>query len=999
MNLSTFVTRHLVALSGWGVLLLSTGVYLLSLEPTASFWDCGEFIACAYKLQVPHPPGAPFFLLLGRMFSLLALGDVTRVAFWVNVLSAMASGLTVFFLYESIVLLARKLLATQPEGRAKDLLLIGSGVVGSLAFAFTDSFWFSAVEAEVYALSSCFTAFVFWAMLRWETKADQPGADRWLLLIAYAIGLSLGVHLLNLLAIPALAFVYYFKKFTPTRMGVLLTLGAACLILVAVLSGIMTGLPSLAAQVELFFVNSLRLPFYSGVLVVALVVLVGLVWGLVWAQRHRKIWVHTTLLAVVFILIGYGSYGITLIRAHYHPPINMSAPDDLLPFISYLKREQYGERPLLKGPDFNAPLLRQERGAPVYAKRKERYEIQDYRTELVWDPSHMRWFPRLASTESRHASAYRQFFGIPTGQDLSQRRFRTGDNLQFFFRYQLGHMYGRYFLWNFAGRAGGEQHAASLWPWEWGLDLPETLAHDRARNQYFALPLLLGLLGLWFHFRRRAHDAWVVTLLFFFTGVAVIVYLNQPPVEPRERDYAFAGSFYAFAIWIGLGVIALAQLIQRWLPRATLRAGVAGAVGLLVPLVLLAENWDDHNRAGRYYSVDSARNLLNSCAPHAILFTGGDNDTYPLWYVQSVEGFRTDVRVCHLSLLDVDWYANQMKERAYQSAPLPISFTPDQFQRGTNDYLPYVAHPQAKNGVDLEQYLKLVKEEHPAIQVGLQGGGTANVLPTKTLRLAVNRDEVVSSGTLPASADIAPQLEIQLTQNHLTKADLLVLDMIATNHWQRPIYFSASMARENYLNLWDYLQLEGGAYRLVPGTASPRIALDPVPGASSEGHVAADIMYDRMMHHFFWRNLDDATRNYDSEYRRNALIQRGNFQRLATQLLQEGKTEQAREAMVRCLEVMPDAALPYDFYSVQLVAPLLNVGEGERATHIATTMSRRAEEELAYQERHPDTDAINPQLPLYILQQLALAYQQHGDATQAERYRQLLERYASLARR
>ncbi|QMU31662.1 DUF2723 domain-containing protein [Adhaeribacter radiodurans] len=949
---------------GWLVCIFSLGVYLITLEPTASFWDCGEFIAAAYKLQVPHAPGAPLFLLLGRMFSLLALGEVTKVAFWINSISALASAFTVLFLFWTITILTRKavLKSETTPTNWQIFLIISSGVIGALSFAFSDSFWFSAVEAEVYALSSFFTAFVVWAMLKWESSFSPKVGYRWLLLIAYLMGLSIGVHLLNLLAIPAMAFIYYYRHYSFTWRGAALTFAISLLLIGLFMTGIITGLPTLAGAFELFFVNSVGLPFRSGLVIFSLLFIGLLLYGLRRAHQKQKPVAQLLLLSFIFILVGYSSYLIIPIRSNYNPLLDENNPEDILSFIAYLKREQYEQRPLLYGPQYATELIDQEQGKPEYVKGKERYEVADYKIVPIYDPKGLQLLPRLYSKEPSHLNEYQKWVTIDKNIPPTFRQ-----NLLYLLRYQLSHMYGRYFLWNFVGRDSDIQHAGVNWPWKSNQQLPYHIATNKARNAYYALPLLLGLLGFWYHYRRQKKDATVVGLLFLFTGAAIAFYLNQPPIEPRERDYAFVGSFYAFAIWIGLGVPALAHGFRRISKSLVIPIAVAAALGLLIPILLLQQNWDDHDRSERYFATDMARNILASCAPNAILFTNGDNDTFPLWYAQEVEGFRTDVRVIVLSYLNTDWYISQMKRPAYISAPLPISLEKEQYQFSTNSYLPYVAQPQVANGMDVTQFISLVKHNHPALQVQAQDGRMFLSFPTKKFFLPINKAAVLQQGIIPADrqAQVVEQMNWEISQNGMEKKQLLIFDILATNNWHRPVYFSSTLNQDDFMYFKPYLQNEGMTYRLLP-------ALNPNP--EPEPYVAKEIMYQNLMQKFQWRNLQNPRIFYDETYQATLVTNyRQQFYVLAEAYFMAGDAAQARNIINRCLTVLPDQSLPYDYQTVQLAELLAKTGEKEKSEAIRDTITKRATQALQYYLT--DTNSVftrEIQINLLTLQQLTV---------------------------
>lgn len=968
---------------GLAIFAIASMVYILTAEPTASFWDCGEFIACAYKLQVPHPPGAPLFLLIGRLFSFLSFGDVSKVAYWINISSALSSGATILFLFWSITLLSRKIVLKDAKSEpttSQTFSIIGSGAIGALAFTFSDTFWFSAVEAEVYAMSSFFTAFVFWAILKWDAVADEEGADKWLILIAYLTGLSIGVHLLNLVTIPALGFVYYFKRYKTNTKGVILTALISLGIVGLINNIIIPGFPTIAGKFEVVFRNNLGLPFGTGITVFIALLIGSLIYGIVYSIKNQKVLLNTALICLTFILIGYSSYAIVLIRSNYNPPIDENNPEDVMSFVSYLKREQYGDRPLLYGPSFTAELIDQEQGEPLYRKGKDKYEIYDYKTINKFDPKHNLLFPRMHSKQPGHAAEYSRWTGKPEG-----RKPTMGDNIVFFVKYQLGHMYWRYFLWNFAGREGDVQDMGWLRPWDTTSGMPESLANNKARNNFFMLPLILGLFGALYQYSKHRKSFFVVSMLFLLTGIALVVYLNPPPTEPRERDYIYVGSFYAFAIWIGIGVLQIIEYLNIAIKKENLKIGTAIGLSMLVPSVMAYQCWDDHDRSQRYHSVDSAKNLLNSCAKNAILFTGGDNDTFPLWYVQEVEGFRTDVRVCNLSLLNTDWYISQMKMKAYDSDPLPISFEFEDFMQGKNDYIPYYENPDASGGMNLPLYLKLVKEEDSRIMVQAASGTKLATLPTSTFILPIDKASVQKLDFIDsAKRELIPeQLVWKMPRGALEKKDLIILDMIVNGKWERPIYFSSTLSNSNYMGLRDHMQMEGMAYRLMPFGE---------PGAS-QGFVNTKIMYDRMMNGMAWRNLNNENVYYDENYRRFPYNSRLSFYRLASELYNEGEKEKAKEVANRCFEVMPDKTIPYDIISPQFISLLIKIGDSEKALEIAKIMGDKAEIEINYYVQNNIRQDVEVQTNLYILNQIAMILKSEGYNELADKYGKILTKY------
>lgn len=936
--------HRLNALLGWLVAALSAFVYIRTVEPTASFWDCSEFIATAHKLQVPHPPGAPLFLLVYRLFSLLSFGDVTRVAYWMNVSSALCSAATVLFLFWTIVLLGRKLLgvAVAQLTIAQAVGLWGAATVGALAYGFSDSAWFSATEAEVYAMSSLFTAFVVWAMLRWETITDESAATRWLLLIAYATGLSIGVHLLNLVTVPALTWLFYARRNVPTLKGSALAIGAGLGIVFALMIGVRIVLPTLAGEVEIAAVNRLGLPFGSGLLAFGTVFVGALVWGIRWSVQRQRAALNAVLLGFAFVLIGYSSYTAVLIRSNYNPPINENQPDNVLRFVYYLSLKQYPTRPLLYGPYFTAPVVDVRKGDPVYIRGKDRrnacrYEIADYERKIVFDPRQQTLFPRVHNRDGDNPAAYRRILGLSEGQKPT-----FGDNLRFLFTHQLGHMYARYFLWNFVGRESDREGAGSLLAMG-GADVPITVANNPGRNAYYGLPLLLGLAGLLYQFGRNRAGFWLVGMLFGLLGVGLVLYLNTPPTEPRERDYIYVGSFYAFAIWIGLGTLAVASGLA-YLIRNQLVTRVSAFVAcLVVPCILADQNYDDHDRSGRFTAVDTAKNVLNACAPHAILFTNGDNDTFPLWYAQEVEGFRTDVRVVITGYTNFDWYDQQLKRATYRGAALPLSLEERHFAPGTNDQVMYVENPDLRDGINLPEYLRLLREDSPLLRATLSEGSTINTLPANRLILPVDVEAVRKLGIVPTEREpgLQPQLTIELPKGDIFKEDLIFLDILATNQWKRPIYFS-SLANAVKFNLGEYTQLEGQVYRLLPA----RVA------GARQGYVNSALMYRNLMEKSAWRGLDDPAVYQDDNIRsRTVFNNRVQFLLLAEQLLRENQSARARDTLLRCLAVMPDRAVPFDRISAAMITPLVRTGETGRAVALADTLGQRADETLAYYAR------------------------------------------------
>ncbi|MFD3393991.1 DUF2723 domain-containing protein [Aquirufa sp. OSTEICH-129V] len=929
-------------LVGWIVFAISLITYTLTVEPTASFWDCGEFIACAYKLQVPHPPGAPLFLLLGRMFSFLALGDVTRVAFWINMMSVVASALTILFMHWTIVMIGRKVLRksfaelTQSEG----IILLLSGAVGSLIYAFSDTFWFSAVEAEVYAMSSFFTAIVVWAAFRWELVENEAEANRWILFIAYLVGLSIGVHLLNLVTLPALALLWYFKKEAkPTYKGGFIAILGGLFILGIINSGIIPGLPSMAFWFELQFVNNLGMSYGMGAIFFLLVLLAAIVLGIRYSYKAGKEVLNVALFSFVFLLIGYSTYTVALVRSGYNPPINENDPSNILNFLKYLKREQYGSRSLLYGPVYTAEIEEFKEGDEVYKMKDGKYVVYTHKPEYVYQKDQQMLLPRVWSNSGQHVALYQDMLGIPAGQKPG-----FGDNLRFMFSHQMGHMYMRYLLWNFVGRESDQQDAWAINVFEDTSALPDVMKNNKARNNYYYLPLLLVLFGFYLLYRKNEKDFLVTILMFVLTGVGLVVYLNSPPVEPRERDYIYVGSFYFLAIWAGLGVMQLFEWLSLIVKKPQVRWALVTILSFSAPAILAQQNWDDHDRSGRYHQIDFAKNLLNSCAPNAILFTGGDNDTFPLWYVQEVEGFRTDVRVCNLSLLGTDWYIDQMKRQTYQSSPLPIVLKKDQFLEGVNDQIMYSENPNIKE-MSLPDYLDLVHKDDPRIQAQTQSGELINTFPSDSLVIPVNAMKVAQSNWFPKEfvPFLSDRLSWKLPSKNIFKGELIQLEIISNNAlagWTRPIYFAATLPNDQYLGLKESMQLEGYAYRLMPFK---------IQGAQ-DGFVNSKIMADNMLNRMYWRGLNDEKVYYHGDFYMgipSVTLRLGTY-RLADQLVREGNAPLAKKVLDHLEQIMPNKVIPYDQFSASMVGLYLLLGEESKALKMAKTMVDRNDQALDY---------------------------------------------------
>src|ERR1700722_12014802 len=869
-------------ISGWVVCLFACMVYVLTMEPTGSFWDCGEFVSSCYKPQIPHPPGAPLFVLMGRFFIILFGDNPHTAARAVNFMSAIASGLSILFLFWSITHFARRIVQkgnprVEPD-RHQVLTIMACGVVGALAYAFTDSFWYSAVEGEVYASSAFFTALVFWAILKWERQADKPGGDRWIIFIFYMMGLSIGVHLLNLLTIPAIAMVYYFRRYKPTTWGTIVAFVVGCAITGIVQKFVIQYTIKGAMDFDIFFVNSMNMPFFVGfsfffVLLTAVLVVVNR-----WAVRKRFYYLKMAVWCAAFMLLGYSTYFTTMIRSNADPGVDMYNVDNPVSLEGYLSREQYGDWPILYGPDFEDQAPRVDAG-PLFVKGKEKYEVAGRIFGQDWvhtESSH--FFPRMwdPGNDRDQRTAYIAFSGMNEGDNPTMF-----DNIKYFVSYQNWEMFLRYFLWNYSGKQNDLQgfgnirdgNAITGIPFiaNWLLKghqtrLPDSIhKNNKSYNRMFLLPVILGLIGLFLQLSRNRNDFLVTLLLFFFTGFAIVVYLNQAGFQPRERDYAFAGACYAFAIWIGLGVIK----VQEWLGRLSFkgradRAGyaAAGLCFLAVPVLMGDQEWDDHDRSKKTLARDIGKDYLESCPPNALLFSFGDNDTYPLWYAQEVEGIRPDVRVMNYSLLGTDWYINQLRYKVNQSEPFDVLFTPEQIQGNTRDAVPISPIPgfdQNKYYDAYDMFKNVVGSDDPKYTQQGEDGTMYNFLTAHHLSMPVDLHLVRSNGTVNGDDSVVSELHIDIgpKKNYLFKNELAVLAIIAANKWQRPICFNSTYEVED-LGLAKYIRQDGLAGTLLP-VENP---------ASSYGSYNNDLVYRNMMTKFAYGNAITPGVYYDEEHGR-----------------------------------------------------------------------------------------------------------------------------------
>ncbi|MEE3406717.1 MAG: DUF2723 domain-containing protein [Candidatus Cryptobacteroides sp.] len=993
------------------VFVVAAVTYISTIEPTASFWDCGEFIASSYKLEVGHPPGNPVFQLIARFFTMFT--DASGAAVAVNVMSALCSALTIYFLYLTIVFFAKRLTGkkdgyTLPEA----LAIFGSGAVGALAYCFSDTFWFSAVEGEVYAMSSLFTALVFWAMTKWYEQADQPGSSRWIVLISFLMGLSIGVHLLNLLAIPAIVFMYFYRKHEDDKLSLKQCFGfflLSVVILGLLVFMIIPYLPKIAAYVDLFFVNTLGLPVNSGAAFFLVAVLGLCFWGLFKTYDAGKVFWNTALLCLTTIVIGFSIFSIVIIRASVKTPTNENQPDNAFSLVRYLSREQYGSSPLVYGQYFDAPY---DTYIPKYwALVGDKYVKVDGPIAPRYKSSGKMLFPRMwgSSGDGRYEEFYESYMNgnghsVPGAQ---HKKPTFGTNLSYFFDYQLNWMYWRYFMWNFAGRQN-DVHSPSPGNifdgnWESGITFldefrlgdqsaaPAPLSENKGKNHYYMLPLLLGLIGLFFQFEKDKRGSWLVFLMFFMTGIAIVIYLNQPPYQVRERDYAYAGSFYMFSIWIGFAVLALYQGVKSLLKgreSAAVAAGVTVAC-LLVPALMAAENWDDHDRSNRYTAVEMAKNYLNSVGPNGFLITHGDNDTFPLWYAQEVENVRHDVRLLNTSLLGTDWYIDQMKYAINESAPLPLTIPQTQYLYGTNDYV--FVNDTRNQVIPIADVMRVFK--HSDAKLALQDGRRVDYIMSRKISVPVNKENALKSGIVPAEfADLMLDeiiLEIPKDKTFLSKQELFFLDLLAGYEWDRPINMLSSGGEIN-VGQRKYLMYEGFSSKLVP--------FENKTSGGSIGKVDADDLYDKIMNVYKWDALKrtDYYVDYQNLYTFLGVInQREVFVNVADALIQKGEFDKAKEVLDKCLECVPFETYPIesvcvgfssnDLRVINMISQYYLLGEPDKAREIASRFSTELLKDLAFHLEYIGAAYDQVGLMSQIRDLLVDVLQKGGDKEMADR--------------
>ena len=959
-------------ISGWIICIIACTVYIMTMEATGSFWDCGEFASSAYKLQIPHPPGAPLFVLIGRLF--MAPFDPQHAASGINLMSALASGFTILFLYWTITHYARKLVQKGDEelNNAQLFSIVAAGSVGALAYCFSDSFWYSAVEGEVYALSSFFTGLVFWAMVKWEsavTEENKKGitghftsADRWLILIFYLMGLSIGVHLLNLLTIPAMVMIYYFKRYKTTNWGIFFSFIIGCAITGIIQKAVIQWTIKGAGNFDILFVNDFGMPFFSGFAFFFVLVGVLIYFALRYANKKNWNFLKLALWSFSFMLLGYSSYFTTLIRSNADTAIDMYNVDNPVNLVGYLAREQYGDFPLVIGQDFTAQPTDQQY-VDTYIKGKKNYVKNGRRIETTYADEDVHVFPRMwdQSNDQGHADYYAGFAGL--GKDPKTGEWSgkptMADNVSFFLQYQVGWMYMRYFMWNFAGKQNDVQGVVmgnvrdgnwktGIAPWDNARlgdqsFMPDSMKRNKSNNSLFAFPLILGILGIVYHYQKNKKDGLVVGLLFFFTGLAIVIYLNMPGNQPRERDYAFVGSFYAFAIWIGIGVLFVKDLLHKFMSAGVANYVAAGACFLAVPVIMCNQEWDDHDRGKKVLARDLAIDYLESCAPNAILVTFGDNDTYPLWYAQEVEGRRRDIRVINSSLLGTDSYINQLRYKINKSDAIDPIWSAEQIEGAKRDYIYYAP----KAGIDPNQYMDLYTmmkdyagSDDPSKVEQSRDGTILNVFPSRKVKVPVDINVVRADSTVNATDSVVSEMKFDIpARSGLQKGETAILNIIAANKWKRPIYFTSEY---NELGFGQYLRQDGLTYRLVPVLNK---------------EVNDDWAYNKMMNKFVFGNANVKGVYFDEENRRHLNSIRLAYARAAANLAENGRQADARKMLEKCDLGMLDENMSYgmvsryqqhNYTSYQFLDACYKAGDTALAEKVTRSLKKDLEQQMVY---------------------------------------------------
>ncbi len=978
---------------GWIVFAIAFITYALCLEPTASLWDTAEFIATSYKLEVGHPPGTPLFFLINRIGAMFA-GSPENVGYAINMLSAIESGLTIAFLFWTIANLARKIIGK--DGANLNSLEVQTTMVaatiGSLAYAFTDTFWFSAVEAEVYALSSLFTAVVFWAMLRWESEALKPGANRWLVFIAYMMGLSIGAHILNLLAIPALVFIYYFKHYPARPYKKLWKPAVVAIGLTGIFYILTPTAVSIGAWVDRIFVNSFGAPINSGLTTFIILVLAALSYGIYRTSKLKRDGWNTILMSTAMVVIGFSTYGVVLIRSSVNPPMNSNQPDNPYALLQFLNREQYGSRPLFSGESYNSTPVDYVYNESYYIDQEGKYVPYEYVSAMEYDPATTTIFPRMYSKS--HISEYKSWADIQ-GRRVKNSKGETvtiptfGENLKFFFGYQLNHMYWRYFMWNFVGRQNDMQSEdITTGNWLSGItpidelfygpqkNLPPQLENNKGRNTYYFLPLIFGLIGFFFSLRKDGKGFLIISLLFFMTGIAIILYLNQTPSQPRERDYAYAGSFYAFCIWIGLGAMGLFYSLKKWLKSSGIPAkallAISFVIGASVPVVLAVQNWDDHDRSGRTIARDMGFNYLYSAVPQNAIFVNyGDNDTFPVWYAQEVENMRHDIKVMNASYISGDWYINQMRIKSNDAEALPITLPRSKYVGQSVPYFPIMetAHPHGRDWTARE-VMSVVNSDDRNTKAFAADGDSYDFVPARRIALPVNKENVIKSGIVKAEDAhlIEDTVYLNLKGDNVGIGDMVLLDIMANSDWTRPIYFTSAagpidlglVSYQNDGTAYSYLQHDGVAYRFVP-------IKTPINRRYSTGRIDPEVLYDNLMNNFSYGGLKDGA--YADEFVRNVFASaqlRGTFARLAENLISTGDTLRAVKVLDRAMEEMPIEALGYDEMLLSIMGQYWAAGEIDKGDAIAEAFGDEMVAEMNYYHTFSaeDQESLNSKIQM-----------------------------------
>lgn len=1006
--------RKINNIFGWATAAIAFFVYLKTMEPTVSFWDCGEFLSCAYKLEVGHSPGAPFFAMLQRMFALFAGGAATtggpstNAAAFINSLSVTMSALSILFLFWTITHFAKKLVTTgnaEPD-QGQMAAIIGSGLVGALAYTFSDTFWFSAVEAEVYATSSFFTAVTFWAVLKWEHVADNKHADRWLVLIAYLVGISVCVHLLNLLTIPTIAMVYYFKRYETTTKGTIIAFLMGCVVLAFVQFGVIQYIPRIASNFDIMFTNNFGASFDVGSIVFLVLLVALLVFLLLFAKKKRYYVMHTSVLCVIFIIIGYGSYFSAIIRSRADVPIDMTNPDNPMSFLDYVNREQFGQQPLFFGPYFTSQYSAVDEKGKMYAQTqlngKDHYEIVGTKLEPVYTGDQKHFFPRIYDgNDANHVNFYKSFLNLgpndePTG----------ADNMKYFFGYQMNWMWWRFFMWNFAGRQNDMEGQCDPQRGNWisGISFidqarglgdtdkqGDAYSNNGAHNKLYFLPFILGILGLVFQFNRNRNDGIIVLTMFFFTGAAIGIYLNMPPLQPRERDYAFAGCTYTFAIWIGLGVLMVHQWFRKAINSTTAALAATAVCLLAVPTLMAKTEWDDHDRSRKTLARAVAFNTLSCCEPNAVLFTFGDNQTYPLWYIQEVEGFRKDVRIINTSLLGIDWYVDQLNYRTNDGDAVPMIWKKEDYIGDRHNIIAYSKNPQ----IPADKYFSLVDicnfiiSKDPA-NMGMRGNEQVNYLPaTNFFAQSLSKEELVKRGMVKAedTSRITTDMKFTYPKSTAYKSDLAILNIIAAvarEGWKRPLYFDAGLRTGDYGGTGDFLHLEGNVYHLMPFKYN-----DPIKVSQQVlGTINSEKSYDLYVNKFVWGGAERNDVYFDEPNRHEFVTYRMNGSFIANQLSAEGKKDKAIKLLDKVMEGITEHSYPYDYTAYFIAASYFRAGATQKAVALSNKIIRNAEDEVNWiaslSEDNKAGMGEEVRQQFQVMQSLASTAYQSGDSASAK---------------